>query len=201
MNVRVLSWARQCTHTCVYSRASSPKLNYLFRVRIGMNGPTTERQREKERERNSRRQWWLSGANVETSDDRMQIASLTRRMQVHNTDVYTPLGVGVYTCVNGPMTGAVVVSRSLVLSPLLPLVSFLSSFWPPSLLALETSSLLSLSLSLFPLHHRRFCLRFSPRFFSSSPVPRSLEGSKPAVETFSLVRDIHGVLQLYYSGV
>lgn len=69
-------------------------------------------ERANDRERNTRRQCG-SGANVETSDDRMQIASLTRRMQVHNTDVYTPLGVGVYTCVNGPTTGAVDVSLSL----------------------------------------------------------------------------------------
>ena len=132
----------------------------------------------------------------------MQIASLTRRMQVHNTDVYTPLGVGVYTCVNGPMTGAVVVSRSLVLSlsPLLSLVSFLSSFWPRlSSLSRRRGFSLSLSLSLSLPSSSSSFLSFSPRFFSSSPVPRSLEGSKPAVETFSLVRDIHGVLQLHYS--
>lgn len=81
------------------SLSLSPNLNpllFIFTVRIRMNGPTTESEYH-------RRQ---CGANVETSDDRMQIASLTRRMQVHNTDVYTPLGVGVYTCVNVSMTGA-----------------------------------------------------------------------------------------------
>lgn len=108
-----------------------------------MNGPTTENEYQTCQ--------CGSGANVETSDDRMQIASLTRRMQVHNTDVYTPLGVGVYTCVNGPMTGAVTVSP--LLSPL-----FMVRLFAP--------------------------LRVSPAF----------EDSKRAMETFSLVRDIQGVM-------
>lgn len=118
-----------CAHRCIRLSVSLPPLPsqpaFIFTVRIRMNGPTTESEYH-------RRQ---CGANVETSDDRMQIASLTRRMQVHNTDVYTPLGVGVYTCVNVSMTGAgfilsfsslwsfvvfVVVRRRLVRSPPLP---------------------------------------------------------------------------------
>lgn len=92
-------YTRVHTARLSFSLPLSPNLNpllFIFTVRIRMNGPTTESEYH-------RRQ---CGANVETSDDRMQIASLTRRMQVHNTDVYTPLGVGVYTCVNVSMTGA-----------------------------------------------------------------------------------------------
>lgn len=108
-----------------------------------MNGPTTETEYQTSESGGS-------GANVETSDDRMQIASLTRRMQVHNTDVYTPLGVGVYTCVNGPMTGAVSLSPSPSLSlPLFPSSPLRSAAprrsYPPSHLLLASTSSFRLS--------------------------------------------------------
>lgn len=120
----------------------------LFRARV-----SHERANDRERIPDVVSVGPLRAASVETSDDRMQIASLTRRMQVHNTDVYTPLGVGVYTCVNGPMTGAAAVS----------------SFPPPSFPHLVLSRSGYPSLSLLP----RLSISISPalRLFGSPSLP------------------------------